>query len=83
MSLSDPTLIGFQLSDLNITVHGAPCVNLTGTISNFTCSVPTNADGSAALQAGTEAPRIFVNGVGYADSTNVTPETIPFVMTSF
>jgi len=83
MSLSDPTLRGFQLSDLNITIHGVACVNLTGTISNFTCSVPTNADGSAALPAGTEAPRIFIDKVGYADSAAVTPETIPLVVTSF
>ena len=83
MSLSDPALIGFQLSDLNITVHGVPCVNLTGTISNFTCSVSTNADGSAALPAGTEAPQILVKNVGYADSTAVTPETIPLIVTSF
>lgn len=52
MSITDPSLIGFQLNDINITIMGVQCVNMTGTISNFTCSVPTNPDGSPTLPAG-------------------------------
>lgn len=47
LSITDPGLIGFQPQDVNMTILGVACVNMTGTISNFTCSVPANPDGSA------------------------------------
>lgn len=52
MSITDPSLLGFQPQDINISILGVQCVNMSGTLSNFTCSVPTNSDGSAALPAG-------------------------------
>ncbi len=83
MSISDPASIGLQLSDLNITMSGVPCVNFSGTLSNFTCSISANADGSALLPAGTLAPQILVSQVGYADTDALTLETIPLVVNSF
>mgnify|MGYP001447768285 CR=1 FL=1 len=79
----DPGLLNFQLSDLNITMLGVACVNMTGTISNFTCSLPVNADGSATLPAGTGVPQVFVTQIGYTNTTTLISETVPLIVNSF
>lgn len=60
LSMTDPGLLNLQPKNLGILILGIKCVNLTGTISNFSCSLPSNADGSVKLPAGKLSPKIFV-----------------------
>lgn len=73
ISLIDSGSIGFNTSDLNITYLGVPCSNITENISNLSCILPLNSDSSVMLPAGTEAPKVHVNQVGFADvNSNIT-----------
>ena len=82
ISVSDPGSLGFQFSSLDVTVQAVSCANLTGTISNFTCTLPVNADGSLRLPAGTALPKILIPQIGYANTSAFSPETFPFIVDS-
>lgn len=82
ISLSDPGLINFTLSDVTVTMFNVSCSGLTGTISNFSCYLPINADGSAAIPAGSGLPSILVSQIGCSDSSALPNETIPLIVTN-
>ena len=82
ISVSDPGSLGFQFSSLDVTVQAVSCANLTGTISNFTCTLPVNADGSPQLPAGTVLPKVLIPQIGYANTSAFSPETFPFIVDS-
>ena len=73
ISLTDPQSLGFALSDITVQLLGVTCVvDQSGTIGNFDCEFPTNQDGSAALPAGSEKPKIHVKQIGYANVGSIT-----------
>lgn len=85
LSLTDPSLIGYTLSDVTVTLNGQPCTinNLTSPISSFQCTLPTNSDGTPNMQAGTYTPVVIVSQVGkVAYSNTIVPFNFPLTLTS-
>ena len=82
ISVSDPGSLGFQFSSLDVTVQAVSCVNLTGTISSFTCTLPANADGSLKMPAGIALPKVLIPQIGYANTSAFSPETFPLIVDS-
>lgn len=83
LGLSDAQSKGFSLSAVSVSVGGLACTNLVGSVSSFSCTLPTNANGTANLVAGTVTPLVTINGLGIAElSSNpvVSPLTIPLVV---
>lgn len=71
--MSNPGLIHFQLSDINVTILGVSCNNFVGSILNFNCSVAKNIDGSNLISAGYILPIVHVIQIGYANTSSFTP----------
>jgi hypothetical protein len=80
--ITDPQSIGFTASQISIFVQGLPCSSPSGSITNFTCQLPTNADNSSALVASSNnIPQVWVGNYGLAALTaNATPFDIPLVV---
>lgn len=53
-------LSGLTLSDVTVSLLGVSCIGLTGSIDSFSCTFPTNSDGSVALPAGTDYYKMHV-----------------------
>ena len=70
------------MSDLTVSLLGVPCLELTGTVDSFTCTFPTNDDGTPTLPAGTDYYLIHVASVGYVDSTALGAVTFNLVVNS-
>ena len=73
----------YTLDDITVSYLGVPCSSLTGTITSFTCTLPTNADSSVALPAGTGTPKVHITQIGYADNSGVPATTEPITLVSF
>lgn len=82
IGISDPTSISFSLGDISVTVLGSRCISPTGTLASFTCQLPANSDGNAAVPAGQGLPLVHIGGIGYADTTTVTPIQYQLTATS-
>lgn len=83
LTLSDPTNINANLKKVTVTLDGQPCtiVDLNKTMTNFTCTLPSNPDGSAILRAGSYFPVVKIDPVGYIDvDSNVTAINVPFTV---
>lgn len=52
VSISDPSGLTYPNSDLSVKVDGQVCVIVSGIYTSFTCSLPTNANGSPKVRAG-------------------------------
>ena len=78
--MSYPTPNALTLSDISVTMFNVSCLNLVGSIYNFTCDLPTNPDNTAQLPAGIGYPQIHAVGFGYANSSVV--ENIPLIVSS-
>lgn len=64
-----PTPNNLTLASLSsVTMLNATCLNLAGSIYNFTCTLPVNPDNTVKLPAGSGYPQIYVLGFGYAFS---------------
>ena len=70
LGITDPLSQNYTLSDISVTLDGQECTGLTGTIDDFTCSLPTNTDGTPIIRAGSHHAEITINSVG-----TVNPET--------
>ena len=82
LSITDPSSIGFALSDITVSLLGVQCTDLSGTIASFTCNFPTNADSSVALPAGSEKPKVHVSQIGFADDSSLSATSISLTVTS-
>ena len=83
LTLSDPTNINANLKKVTVTLDGQPCtiVDLTKTMTNFTCTLPNNTDGSAILRAGNHFPVVKIDPIGYIDvDSSVTAINVPFTV---
>jgi hypothetical protein len=56
-----------------------PCSMLNGSVYNFTCSLPLNADGTVQLPAVIYEPTVLLKNIGYA----LVSPAIPTIQTSF
>ena len=72
LSVTDPSNLGFAITDLSASMFGVPCSNIAGTISSFTCTLSTNGDGSVKQPAGTGSPKVHVTQIGFADNSGLT-----------
>lgn len=45
---------------------GVRCLNPTGTLASFTCTLPVNSDTTVALPAGTGKPIVHILSKGFA-----------------
>jgi hypothetical protein len=67
LNVSDPGEIGFTLAQINVTVAGTRCrTNIGYSISQFSCTLDHNTDGSPILETGSYTPQVEVVGVGFA-----------------
>lgn len=83
IAVTDPSSLGFTVNDITVTMLGAQCANLAGTISSFTCTLPSNQDSSAQLPAGTGIPQVHIKQIGFADGSGLTSTTIPISVSTF
>ena len=70
LGISDPQSANYSLSDISVTLDGQECTSLTGILSDFTCQLPTNADGSPIISAGNHHAEITIS-----ESGTVNPES--------
>jgi hypothetical protein len=77
ISITNPSSIVFTTADITVSLLGVPCSNVAGTISSFTCSLPTNGDGSVKIPAGSGSPQVHVAQIGFADNSGLTPSIYP------
>lgn len=85
LTLTDPMPIGYNLSDVTITIAGQPCTisNLASPISSFTCQLPTNSDGTANIAAGSYFPVVSIAQSGSVPLvSSIAPFNFPLVLTS-
>lgn len=67
LNVSDPSNIGFQLVDINVTLDGVRCrVNTGFSIDNFNCTLDKNPDNSPLARAGSYMPQVEIKNVGFA-----------------
>ena len=67
LNVSDPSNIGFQLVDINVTLDGVRCrVNTGFSIDNFNCTLDKNPDNSPLVRAGSYMPQVEIKNVGFA-----------------
>jgi hypothetical protein len=84
LSLTDPGLIGYTLSDVTITIGGQPCTiaNLASPISSFTCNLPVNSDNTANVPAGDYFPVVTIKQSGSVPLVNsITAFNFPLTLT--
>ena len=60
LGISNPQSQNYSLSDISVTLDGQECTGLTGTISDFTCQLPTNTDGTPTIRAGSHNAEITI-----------------------
>lgn len=85
LSLTDPTLIKFSISDVTVTLNKQACTIMNGSIaiSNFQCQLPKNSDSTPILTAGTFYPVITVKQVGQVSvSPSLTAFNFPLTLTN-
>lgn len=85
LSLTDPSMINYNLSDVTITIGGQPCTigNLASPISSFTCDLPLNSDSTANVPAGTYYPVVTVRQTGTVPLINsISAFNFPLVLSS-
>ena len=83
--LTDPVPLNANLSKVTVTLDGQPCkiLDLTKTMTNFSCILPNNTDGSAVLRAGDYFPVVKIDPVGYVDiDAAVVAINVPLNLTS-
>lgn len=83
--LTDPNGLNANLTRVTVTLDDQPCKisNLTQTMTNFTCSLPSNPDGSAILRAGDYLPVVSITPIGYVQvDAAVVPIHVPFTLTA-
>lgn len=82
--INNPTSTNIVLSDLTIILDGQKCINLVGTLNNFTCDLPKNTDNTPILSAGNHYPVVTVKNIGTIniDMTVVNPIISTFDLTS-
>lgn len=52
VTVSNTINANYPTSDLTVIVDGQLCTITTGTFTSFTCSLPTNTDGTPKIKAG-------------------------------
>lgn len=85
LSLTDPAQIGYNLSDVTITIAGQPCtiLNLTSPIGGFNCNLPTNSDNTANVPAGSYFPVVTIKQSGSVPLVNtITAFNFPLTLTA-
>ncbi len=59
------------------------CLDLTGTMASFTCTLPKNSDNTATLSSGNHYPVILISPIGYAAIDTAIPAiNVAFSLTS-
>ena len=64
VTMTDPQAWNYPTSDLTVSVDGQPCTITGGTFTSFTCTLPTNGDGSPVLTAGDWFVKVLVRNMG-------------------
>ena len=64
LGITDPLNQSYPLSALIVTLDGQECTGLTGVLSDFTCSLPTNTDGTPTIRAGSHHAEVFIQEGG-------------------
>lgn len=83
LTINDVASRNYALSNVKVKFGEQLCEGLTGTFASFTCNLPTNADGTPTLEAGSYIAIIKVNGEGIIDTdASVTAIPIPFSLSS-
>lgn len=85
LSLTDPSNIGYQLTDVTILIGGQPCaiINNAAPIGNFQCKLPVNADGTANVPAGSYMPTATIAQTGLVSAaSSITAFNFPLTLTS-
>lgn len=85
LSLTDPGLIGYTLSDVTVTIGGQPCTiaNLASPIGGFTCNLPVNSDNTANVPAGNYFPVVTIKQSGTVPLVNsITAFNFPLTLTT-
>lgn len=81
ITVTDDT-INETFAVVTVTFDSQPCINFEGNTTIFSCSLPTNNDGTPQLSAGSYLPTVYVNPYGYIDfDSNVTAINIPLTLT--
>ena len=60
------TVTTSQPAPYSVVFNNQVCTFLSGTAASFTCSLPTNTDGSPVIEAGSYLPSVYINTQGYA-----------------
>lgn len=80
LNLTDPSMLGYPLTDVTITLDGQPCTIIdpsNSSIDNFQCRLPTNTDGTPIVRAGIYLPVVNIANVGIVQPALALPE-LPF-----
>lgn len=85
LSLTDPSNIGYMLTDVTISIGGQPCTitNTSASVGSFQCQLPTNADGTANVPAGSYMPTATIAQTGSVPAaSSITAFNFPLTLTS-
>ncbi len=83
IGLSDPSNLNSALGKLTVTLDSKPCTSLTGLMTSFTCTLPSNPDNTPILTAGSHYPVIKIDPIGYASiGQSITAITVAIALTS-
>ena len=85
LTLEDPAPLNAALTAITVFLDNQPCTGITGTMTSFTCTLPTNPspNGTPKLTAGSHYPKVFISPVGYIQNTGtVNPINIPLTLSS-
>ena len=85
LSLTDPSNIAYQLTDVAIKIGGQRCAitNPAAPIDNFQCDLPTNVDGTAKVPAGSYMPSASITQTGTVPAvSSITAFNFPLTLTS-
>lgn len=83
--LTDPAGLNANLTKVTVALDGQICkiVDLTQTMTSFSCLLPNNTDGTAKLRAGDHYPVVRIEPIGYAEiDAGVNPINVPLTIAS-
>lgn len=74
VTISDPVSSTYANSALTVKVDGQICTITTGSYPSFTCTLPTNTNGSPKVRAGYYNVEVFIAGRGFVGVQNTTAQ---------
>ncbi len=61
MTLNDPGTINAPLNTITVSLDNQPCTGLNGSMTSFTCNLPTNSDNTPILTVGSHLPQVLIS----------------------